>query len=178
MPLVLKGETDEQTVVSMVRRGNPEALGKLFDTHSREVYRLAYRILGAREDAEDTVQDVFVGLRRALSNYQETNAFLPWLRRVTVRTALLRLRATRRSSAREQKVVFDHDVTPDPALRITLDDALAALNPSLRDVAVLRLAAGYPHEEIAEMLGISVSASKVRLHRAIRELQTVLRGSL
>ena len=178
MPAVMAEELGEVALVHLASHGNTDALAALFDRHSDAVYRVAYRILGSREDAEDTVQDVFVGLPRALARYEEANKFADWLARVATRTALARLRAIRRSGTREQRAVLPLATGHDEALRITLNDALATLSPALRDVAVLRLAAGYTHEEVAAFLDISVSASKIRLHRAVKHLQTILRGSL
>jgi RNA polymerase sigma-70 factor (ECF subfamily) len=66
----------------------------------------------------------------------------------------------------------------DPALRLTLDDAVARLPDRLREVFVLRVVEGYAHHDIASLLGISESSSKVRLHRAIQRLQRTLRESL
>jgi RNA polymerase sigma-70 factor, ECF subfamily len=178
MPVSMTETYDERRLMAAAASGSPDALGQLFDRYSSEVYRLAYRLLGTREDAEDTVQDVFVGLPRALSRYEESGSFASWLKKVTVRTALIRLRASRRKDQRELKLALTDVRQADDTLRITLDDAFSTLSPGLREVAVLRLVAGYTHEEIAQLLEIAVGASKVRLHRAIKHLQTVLRGSL
>jgi RNA polymerase sigma factor (sigma-70 family) len=60
------------------------------------LFRLAYRLVGAREDAEDVVHDVFVGLPEALGRYEERGSFGGWLKRVTARVALMRLRSGKR----------------------------------------------------------------------------------
>lgn len=174
----MQHDQSEETLILRVRQGDNAALGALFDAHGESIYRLAYRLLGTREDAEDAVQDVFGGLQNALAHYQESGTFGSWLRRVAARTALMRLRADRRRAQRTDAGVDRGAVNDDVALRMTLDTALAALPDTQRVVVTLRLVEGYSHEEIASALHISVSASKVRLHRAIQHLQRTLRGSL
>jgi RNA polymerase sigma-70 factor (ECF subfamily) len=174
----MPSDLTETTLVQRVRRGDPEALGALFDLHGVSLFRLAYRLLGTREDAEDTVQDVFGGLELALARYDEQGTFGAWLRRITARTALMRLRAERRRRIADPVEASHAKASGDEALRLTLDTALDSLSDPLRAVFVLRTVEGYSHEEIAGMLHISPGASKVRLHRAIRHLQQMLRGSL
>ncbi|MES2179152.1 MAG: sigma-70 family RNA polymerase sigma factor [Gemmatimonadota bacterium] len=178
MPLPMQHDHSEETLVQRVRHGDSAALGALFDRHGESVYRLAYRLLGTREDAEDAVQDVFGGLQNALTHYQESGTFGSWLSRVTARTALMRLRADRRRAQRTGAEVEEVSRNDDVALRMTLDTAFGALPDTLRAVVTLRMVEGYSHEEIASALQISVSASKVRLHRAVHRLQHTLRGSL
>ena len=170
-------EAETELLVERARAGDAEAVGALFRRYGGTLYRLAYRLLGSREDAEDVVQDVFVGLRVSLSRYESRGAFSAWLRRVAARVALMRLRADRR---RPHPAADPEDARDDPdlALRLTVERALDTLPEPLRAVLVLRMVEGYAHEEIAAALGITVGASKVRLHRATRRLQQVLRGSL
>src|SRR2546426_4641742 len=90
------------------RRGDPEALASLYRTHGAVLFRLAYRLVGAREDAEDVVHDVFVGLPEALRRYEERGSFAAWLKRVTARVALMRLR----SGKRRREVALGQAVGP------------------------------------------------------------------
>lgn len=176
MPLVLPSTESEASLVQRAQNGDAAALGALFDRHGESIYRVAYRLLRSREDAEDTVQDVFGGLRHALSRYSESGTFAAWLRMVTIRAALMRRRAEMRRDT-TARAGATH-TSPDLALRMTLDAAMTALPELLRDVFVLRAIEGYSHDEIARLLDISASASKVRMHRAVQQLQNTLRGSL
>src|SRR5260370_1922965 len=78
------------------RVGSQDALSALYLEHGVAWFRLAYRLVGAREDAEDVVHDVFVGLPEALGRYEERGSFGGWLKRVTARVALMRLRSGKR----------------------------------------------------------------------------------
>jgi RNA polymerase sigma-70 factor (ECF subfamily) len=166
-------ETDDD-LARAVREGSLDALGQVYARHSAAVYAAAYRILGVRADAEDVLQDVFVGLSRALAGYQERGRLDAWLRRVAVRAALMRLRA--RGRRREQPFAdLDAPAAPagDGALdRLALHAALRTLPDKLRTVFVLKEIEGYAHDEIAGLLGISANTSAVRLFRAWKHLRT------
>src|SRR5207249_1720052 len=82
-------------VCSRMRGGDPAALASLRGAEHRQMtwhHRLAYRLTGTREDAEDVVHDVFVGLPEALLRYEERGRLESWLKRVAARVALMRLR--------------------------------------------------------------------------------------
>lgn len=162
-------------LVARARRGDPEALGRLYDAFGAGLFRLAYRLTGSREDAEDTVHDVFVGLPEALGRYEERGRLGAWLRRVTARVALMRQRRIRR-----RREVGLHGAGDVPArVAATSDDAalwaaLDALPAAQRAVLVLKEMEGYTHAEIAETLGISLVTSRVRLLRALRHMRRQL----
>ena len=162
--------------VRRARQGSTDALALLYTAHGAEVLGTAYRILGNRADAEDALQDVFVGLPEALAHYREEGKLGAWLRRLAARTALMRLRRGRREAS------FSEDFAPPvPEAasagvleRLAVADALDRLPEGLRQVFLLKEIEGFTHEEIGEMLGISPGASGVRLHRAWRSLRALL----
>jgi len=170
--------SDAELVMLVVRggesgKGDLAALGALYDRHASMLLAVAFRLLMSRADAEDVVHDVFIGLPEALRRYEERGALVGWLKRVTVRVALSRLRS---DDVRAAQVLDASFPTPsrDVTATIDLDAAVASLAPSLRAVLVLKEIEGYSHAEIADMVGISVAASKVRLHRALRALRGML----
>src|SRR5713101_2993626 len=146
----------------------------LYLEHGRPLFRLAYRLVGAREDAEDVVHDVFVGLPDSLQRYEERGSFAAWLKRVTARMALMRLR----SGKRRREVSLDDAAgqaePPRASERDGLQAAVDTLPNHLRSVLVLKEIEGYAHAEIAELLGISEGASRVRLSRALKRLRREL----
>ena len=138
---------------------------------------VAYRLLQSTADAEDVVHDVFVGLPEALRRYEERGALTAWLRTITARVALARIRAY---DAREGLTLTE---IGEPLSRqrdveglMSLESAMHQLTPALRAVLVLKEIEGFSHAEIAEMLDISVGASEVRLHRAVAALRALLAG--
>lgn len=179
IPLVLSAQTpDSPALVSAARRGDAEALATLYTRHGAQLLRLAYRLTGSRADAEDVLQDVFVGLPEALRRYDERGSLPQWLRRVTARVALMRRRRIdRRSEVPLDDLATTTDDEQRAMTRALLERALAGLPDALRVVFVLREMEGHSHAEIAEILGIRRGTSEVRLHRAIRLLRTALRGA-
>ncbi len=130
------------------------------------------RLLGPT-DAEDVIHDVFLALPMTLSTYEERGSLAAWLRRITARAALMRMRAERRR--REAPLEDQHGVAPewtDP----DLERAIQRLPDSLRSVIVLHAVEGFAHREIAGILGLSAVAVRVRYMRAVRALRRELKG--
>jgi len=168
------GSGSPASLIAEARAGGPEALAALYLEHGAALFRLAYRLVGAREDAEDVVHDVFVGLPEALQRYEERGSFAGWLKRVTARVALMRLR----SGTRRREVALDGAAgQAEPPATAEHDGLQAAVNrlpDHLRAVLVLKEIEGHAHAEIANLLGISEGASRVRLTRALKRLRNEL----
>jgi RNA polymerase sigma-70 factor (ECF subfamily) len=169
---VLASQTD---LIAAVRAGSPDALGEMFVRYADVLLALAYRLTASRVEAEDVVQDVFVGLPEALRGYEEQGRLEAWLKRVTLRHALMRMRA---ASRRPESPLFEaQEISAaghDLAMRMTIDAALARLSEALRTVFVLHEIEGYSHAEIGEALGIRAGTSEVRLFRARAFLRAAL----
>src|SRR5690348_8397086 len=169
----LYADLDEAALVQAVRAGDMEALAELYGRLAPALMAVAYRLLRSKEQAEDVLHDVFVGLPEAVRKYDERGKFSAWLKQVTARVALSALRreeATKRLVPDAQSIT-EHDVHT----KMTLDAAVGMLPASLRTVLVLKEVEGFSHAEIATMLGISKGASEVRLHRAITQLREMVR---
>jgi RNA polymerase sigma-70 factor (ECF subfamily) len=151
-------------------------LARVFREHGQLVLDTAYRLTGRVSDAEDVLQDVFLGLPAALERYQPRDAFVPWLRRVTVRVALMHLRRARGRREIPIDAVAEPSVPPPDGLfaQNAIARAIAALPDGLRAVFVLREVEGYSHAEIAALLDIREGTSQVRHHRAVRLLRAAL----
>lgn len=168
---------EQAALVAALRRGEPDALRDAYARHASDVHRIALRLTGSAADADDVLQDVFVGLPEALRAYEVRVSFGGWLRRVAARTALMRLR--RRDRRREEPLAVEREPASragDEVDRVALERAIASLPDSLRAVFVLKEIEGYAHSDIAGMLGIGIGASEVRLHRAKQQLRGILRS--
>src|SRR5881409_3220760 len=168
------GNGSPASLIAEARGGSPDALSALYLEHGAALFRLAYRIVGAREDAEDVVHDVFVGLPEALGRYEERGRFANWLKRVTARVALMRLRARTRRREVGIEATLPTVAPPFDSATVALRAAVDALPDPLRAVLVLKEIEGYSHAEVGELLGISAGASRVRLNRAMRRLRKTL----
>lgn len=167
----------ELEFLARLRGGESDALATVYDRYASMVFKIAYGLLRDTAEAEDLVHDVFVGLSRAVRTFEARGSFEAWLKRVTARAALMKLRRQRVSRGYEwhqSRVLPRSKSDVAVAERLDLERALGALPPSLRAVFVLKEVHGYSHAEIAELLGITVNAAKARLHRARRGLRSHL----
>ena len=163
--------------MALARNGSPDAIAGLYRAHARSLFALAYRLTSSREDAEDVVHDVFLGLPEALRHYEERGTPEAWLKRVAARVALTRLRSGhgRREINLEELSDRAAPASEQSSIRETaLSRALDALPEQFRQVFLLKEVEDYSHAEIADFLDISVGASQVRLHRAVKLLRRIL----
>jgi RNA polymerase sigma-70 factor (ECF subfamily) len=156
-------------LITRLRAGESEALGELYASTGGALASLARRLTGTREDAEDVLHDVFLGLPEALQHYQERGQLEAWLRRVTARVALTRIRSRRRRREVDVPLDIESRAASDDSLPLEL--AVDELPDALRIVLVLKMIEGYSHTEIAELLDITPRASEQRLYRAIQILR-------
>jgi RNA polymerase sigma-70 factor (ECF subfamily) len=169
--------SDDAALVQRLSTGDLGALDALFHRYASALLNLARRVTGSSVDAEDVVQDLFVGLPMAVRRYAERGSFGAWLRTVTVRLALDRVRRrTRRHEVDLDLAGEQTAVSETPEVRWDIEGAIAALPDDLRMVFVLKEVEGFSHAEIGRLLGIRTGTSEVRLHRAMRALRRALGG--
>lgn len=167
-------------LVAQAQRDLPdpsEAFDILVARHRARVERRATAMLGTRPDAEDAAQDVFLSVFRALPRYVERQPFAHWLERITTNTCRMHLRSRRRYDRRIQAVVNEELAKPKTTSRpdsrrdaIYLCGRISDVN---RNAFVLRTAADMPYRDIADRLGISESAAKMRVRRARVEAERI-----
>jgi RNA polymerase sigma-70 factor (ECF subfamily) len=164
------------------RRGEPEAFAELVDRTYRQVYTLAYRLVGDRHEAEDVAQDSYLRVHRSLGTFRGESSFRTWLFRIVANAAMNHLRRRGRfgdlgDEADDVLVLAEpppreSDVDADELRRV-----LATLTDAQRVVVLMKDAYGFSSREIADEMGISEGAVKVRLHRARRRLKDAIYGS-
>jgi RNA polymerase sigma-70 factor (ECF subfamily) len=176
--------SNDDELVDRARRGDTGAFGELVRRHQNEVYTVALRMVADRHLAYDVAQDAFVRAWRAIGRFRGDAQFSTWIHRVTVNTALTH--RDRRSRTRADSLEEDfrepeaEGLSPERAaesaeIRPHLEAALVALPDTLRAVVVLKDVYDWSHADIAGELGITVTAAKVRLHRARSRLRSALR---
>jgi RNA polymerase sigma-70 factor (ECF subfamily) len=177
----------EKELIARAQAGDRAAFGALVREHGDEVYTLARRLVGDPHLAADIAQEALIRAWKALPNFRGDAALSTWLHRITVNTAWTQRRRARRHGGPPlddfidvaSPMGADH---PEMAgeileLRGRLRRALASLPEPQRQVVVLKDVYDWSHAEIAEAMGISVSAAKVRLHRARARLARQLEES-
>ncbi len=160
----------------------PPSWEEVVRQHSGRVYRLAYRLTGDRQDAEDLTQETFVRVFRSLSSYTP-GTFEGWLHRITTNLFLDLVR--RRARVRFEALPDDAERLPggekSPAQvyeETHLDDdvqaALDALPPDFRAAVVLCDIEGLSYEEIGATLGVKLGTVRSRIHRGRSQLRAAL----
>jgi RNA polymerase sigma-70 factor, ECF subfamily len=158
-------------LVGLARRGSRDAAAELFTRHWRPAWRAAYALTGRREMADDVAQDAFERAFAALSRFDESRPFAPWLHRIVVNRCLDLLRGERRLVSNESELarIEWHDASAGDQ---ELLEAVAGLSLQRRVVIVLRYGLGYTPSAIASLLGIPTGTVNSRLARALEELRT------
>ena len=177
----------ERELVTRAQQGDRAAFAALVRQHQDEVYTLARRLVGDPHLASDVAQEAMIRAWRALPKFRGDSRLSTWLYRVTVNTAWThRERARRHRSAPLDEYIqvpapygADHPEVAGETLELRgrLRAALDNLPESQRRVVVLKDIYGWSHADIAESMGITVTAAKVRLHRARARLARDLEES-
>ena len=151
----------------------------MYEEHSERLFAVAYRLTASSADARDVLHDVFLELPRALRSFDPRRPLGPWLRGVTARAALDRVRREQRRG--EIPIGSASDELPEadspefPVLNsIVAERALSMLPEELRTVAVLKEIGGYSHRQIGELLGVSPRTSERRWQEALKRLRAAL----
>ena len=159
------------------RQGDVAAFETLFRLHQHAVYGWILRIVRSPAAAEELTVESFWRIYRAHTRFEPSRGFEAWARRIASRAALDWLRAQRPES--ELPADLPAPATADPAvtdeIRRKTAQAFQRLPPKLRIAAVLAVVEEQPHKEVAAALGISVSAVKLRVFRALRLLRIDLK---
>ncbi len=173
-------ENGDDQLVDRARDGDADAFAALVRRHSGPVYRVALRMLGGPDDAEDVTQDVFLQVWRGLDQFRGDSSLSTWLYRVTTNRCLNRLQRTRRVEPLPDVVASS---APGPERIVEarsqleeLGHVILALSPQQRAVLVLREFEGCSYDQIAEILQVGLPAVKSRLHRARLSVLTAMRG--
>lgn len=173
----------DAALVQRVLEGDVESFAVLVERHHERCLRIALRLLGNAEDAEETVQDAFVRAYRALGRYEEREQFGPWLTRILVnrcRTAISR-RARHGKTFVDDELAIASAATRDRAdgamWRSEVERALAALPVEQREAFVLKHVEELEYEAMSEITGAGVSALKMRVKRARERLRVLLGGA-
>jgi len=148
--------TEAAAVLARARQGDSEAFRELVERHSRSVFRLAYRMTGNEQDAEDVVQESFLRAYRQLGRFESRANFGTWLYRIVSNCSVDLMRA---KQARHDQVHGD-----------SLDDAV----PLERAAFTLRHYEGRSIEEISAALNLGTSAAKHSVFRAVKKLRIAL----
>ncbi|HEV8582488.1 MAG TPA: sigma-70 family RNA polymerase sigma factor [Thermoanaerobaculia bacterium] len=180
----------ETIAVERAREGDPEAFRELVERYSAKLFRLAWRITGDEQSAEDAVQETFLRAYRSLDRFDARSQFGTWLHRIAVNAALDLARKQQRHRSRhtgrlDAAAGEDEPQLPSPApgpdrIALSLEveravrSAMGELSAMERTAFVLRHFEGRSIADICDQLGLGASAGKQAIFRAVKKLRRVL----
>lgn len=179
--------TEASAVLARARHGDSEAFRALVEQHGRSAFRLAYRMTGNEQDAEDVVQDAFLRAYKQLGRFESRANFGTWLYRIVANCSVDLMRAKQarhdmtRSEPLDDAIELPARDAPGPdrlahgaEIQRRVRDALSGLSPLERAAFTLRHYEGRSIEEISRTLGLGTSAAKHSVFRAVKKLRTAL----
>jgi RNA polymerase sigma-70 factor (ECF subfamily) len=186
--LVVPAATDE-VLVAAAKLGDHPAFAELWMRHSNTAFKMACRIMGNRDDAEDVIQDAWMKAYVHLKGFDGRAKFSTWLTRIAINSALMTLRRRRAHPETSMEIedgeTWRHCEIMDQTKDVEefyarheraerLRRAICRLQPTLRNVVEIHQLSDRSVKEVAELAGLSVAATKSRLLRA----RIVLRRAL
>jgi RNA polymerase sigma factor (sigma-70 family) len=164
----------DDIAIQRAKAGDINALERVYRAYEGTVYSLARRICRSPEDAEDALQEAFLEVCRSIGRFRGSGpgSLTAWIKRIAASKALMKIR---REKYRDTDELFE-DSAPasnpgDEGLRMDLETVMQRLSDTSRAVVWLHDVEGYTHEDIAELMGKSVSFSKSQLSRAHARLR-------
>lgn len=177
----MSSEPEDASLIDAARHGDAAALDALLARHQDRIYRFGLKMCRDPRDAEEVLQDTMMAMARTIGEFRGGSSLTTWLYAIARNFCVRKRRKSKFAPVRELSLeavmaqegdrLRDPAAPPDEAvmtaeLRTALHDAIQALEPSQRDVLILRDVEGLTAPEVAEVLGINVPAVKSRLHRA------------
>jgi RNA polymerase sigma-70 factor (ECF subfamily) len=181
---------DLHTAIQRCLERDDDAFAEIVDAYGRQIYNLAYRLLGDAEEARDATQEVFIKVHETLGTFRFESKFSSWVYRVAMNTVIdYRRRWFRHPLKRLEDVLSGEGsdaraIGPEPEEQVLLDErvdivraAVAKLPMKLRAALVLKDLQGLSYTEISEVLGITEGTVASRLNEARKQLSRRLRRS-
>jgi len=185
---------NEQEPLSLeaLKAGDKAEFARMVDLYSNQIYRLALKILGDQNDAEDVLQETFIKAYRSIAAFEGRSSLATWLYRIAANEALMLVRKRKpeinvissdgsddEDDVSPPQQIVDWCCLPEEELLSSeaqqfLDQAVDSLSPNLRIVFILRDLQGLSIRETADVLRISEMAVKTRLLRARLQLREAL----
>src|SRR5690348_9067154 len=173
---------DDEAAVARAQGGDEDAFRLLVERHGRDIFRLAYRMTGHRQDAEDVVQETFVKAYRQLGRFESRSNFATWLYRIGFNCAIDYMRARPHREAAAEPAMLAALAPPSPRpgtdaevyareIGAEVQRALADLSAQERAAFLMRHYYGCSINEICGALGIGTNAAKHAVFRAVKKMR-------
>ena len=177
-------ETDLELMIA-VQQGDVGQMGTLFERHHARIYNFCHRMTGSQAASEDLVQEAFMRALKYRKTFRGDADFLPWLYRLARNVCNDHFQKSQRFPITGTDLPESASTAPDPSDDAQQREELCLLRQALlrlpverREVLILSRFEYRNYEEISRLLGCSVGAVKVRVHRAMNQLRDTYREML
>lgn len=176
-------ELSDNEIIERTLAGEPDAFNLLVRRWERQIYSLAYRMLGRDEEARDISQETFLSAYRNLNKFRGDAKFSSWLYRIAINCCHTRMRNRGGADISLEQQFEEHGFEPSTNIEHINDDlqreqiadlvkrALAGLPPEMRQVIIMKEYQDLKFHEIAEILDIPVSTVKTRVYTGLSQLK-------
>ena len=173
---------EEVELIRAARTGHEYACDRLMQDHREVIFRLAYLMLGDADDAADVAQETFIRAFNSLARFDATRPLRPWLCRIAANLARNRRRSVGRywyNLRRFARLLPDEPPTLESETEAQLQarrlwQAVRTLSPNHQHIIYLRYFLEFSVQDTADALEIASGTAKSRLHRALKQLRTVI----
>lgn len=173
--------TSDNALMLKVKAGDLDKLGLLFERYNRRLYRFFYRMNRRRDVSEDLVQGVFERILKYRDTYNNSGAFSTWIFQIARNIQIDHYRKHKNEELDEYdnwdqlqgSDLESEQEQQDRELKL-LQQALDRLDETKKQSLILSRFQGFKYKEIAEIMDCTESAVKVRIFRAIRELEVLM----
>ncbi|HEY1686786.1 MAG TPA: sigma-70 family RNA polymerase sigma factor [Tepidisphaeraceae bacterium] len=159
---------DDAELIQHAQHGDSRAFELLVDRYGKQLFGLAYSLLGNSADAEDVLQETFIGAYRAVGKFEGRSSVKTWMTKILVRQVarLHRSRKNKRPMSLGEMDIERPDRAPITDGQMDVQQMLEVLSEEHREVMVLREIEGLSYEEMADVLDVPRGTVESRLHRA------------
>jgi RNA polymerase sigma factor (sigma-70 family) len=168
----------DRDLVEKAKGGNQLAQYQLYQKYSRAMFNVCYRMLNSFEEAEDVLQDAFTDVFNRLHSFRFESSIGSWIKKVVINRCINTLKKKKLDVQLSDDMMkyetFDTEVVNDSKINYEVDrvkEALTTLSEGYRVIFSLYAFEGYDHEEISQILNISVSTSKTQYMRAKNKIK-------
>lgn len=169
-------------IIAKAAKGNAKAQKQLYDLYAKAMFNICYRMMNNIHDAEDMLQEIFCEAFNRLNSFRFESTFGAWIKRITINKCINELKRKKVALELKEEITpdtmsDDYEDTENTSLSVNhIKHAMALLPDGYRIIFSLYMLEGYDHQEISEIMGITVSTSKSQLARAKKKLVEVLKA--
>lgn len=171
----------EQALIDQCKAGQRDAQRELYERYARAMYNICTRMLGGTADAKDAMQEAFIDAFKSIDKFEGQSTFGAWLRRIVINQCITLLNKRNKLkwvAIDEHPEQLSEDATDVAELEWSsaeVNDAIKQLPTKARAVFTLYCLEGYDHQEISQILSVSVGTSKSQYNRARQLLRATLK---